>query len=122
MEQPEELKQEINIVKRALLVEDYMPCQKIMTHYLNKLDYEVDLVDDSLTAIENIQSKTYDLIIKDINLHGSISGEKVIRTIRESELNVGTPLIVWTAYANKNDEEKYLDWGGRWCFNQGLSN
>jgi CheY-like chemotaxis protein len=98
-----------------------------MTHYLNQLGYQVDLVDDSLTAIENIQSKTYDLIIKDINLHGSISGEKFIHIIRESEFNVGTPLIVWTAYTNKNDEEKYLAWGAdaalvKWCSDKLLEN
>lgn len=44
-------------------------------------------------------------------MHGSISGKKIIQVARESKLNVGTPLIVWTAYANKNNEEKYLAWG-----------
>jgi CheY-like chemotaxis protein len=111
MEHPEEQKQEINIVKLALLVEDYVPCQKIMTHNLDQLGYQVDLAADSLTAIQHIQNKTYDLIIGDINLYGCLSGKNVIQTIRESKLNIDTPLIVWTAYANRNDEEKYLAWG-----------
>jgi CheY-like chemotaxis protein len=109
MEQQEEQKKES--IKRALLVEDYEACQRFMSIYLQNLGYQVDLVDDSLTAIQKIQSKTYDLIIEDVNLHGSKSGEKVTQAIRESELNIDTPLIVWTAYANKNDEEKYLSWG-----------
>lgn len=111
MEQHEEQKQDNNIVKHALLVEDYAACQRIMSIYLQKLGYRVDLVDDSLTAIQNIQSKTYDLIIEDINLQGHRSGKKIIKSIRESELNVDTSLIVWSAYVNKNDEEKYLSWG-----------
>lgn len=72
-----------------------------MTHYLQQLGYQVDLAVDSLTAIQNIQSKTYDLSIEDINLHGCKSGKKVIQTIRESKENVGTPIIVWSAYVNK---------------------
>ena len=111
MEQHEEQKQDNNIVKHALLVEDYAACQRIMSIYLQKLGYRVDLVDDSLTAIQNIQSKTYDLIIEDINLQGHRSGKKIIKSIRESELNVDTSLIVLSAYVNKNDEEKYLSWG-----------
>lgn len=111
MEQQEEQKQEISIIKRALLVEDYVPCQRIMSIYLQILGYQVDLVDDSFTAIQKIQSKTYDLIIQDINLHGCRSGKKIIQTIRENKKNMGTPIIVWSAYVNKNNEEKYSLWG-----------
>lgn len=126
MEQQEEQKQE-SIIKRALLVEDYVPCQKIMAYYLDQLGYQVDLVDDSLTAIQNIQTETYDLIIQDINLHGAISGKEIIQEIRNSKRNAGTPLIVWTAYANKNDEVKYLAWGAdsaliKWCTDKVLEN
>lgn len=109
--EPKEKKQEIKSITRALLMEDYVPCQKFMTYFLNKLDYQVDLVIDSLNAIQNIRNKIYDLIIADINIKGCLSGKKVIQIIRESKLNVGTPLIVWSAYVNEEDEEKYLSWG-----------
>ena len=111
MEQQEEQKQEINIIKRALLVEDYEACQRVMSIFLQKLGYQVDLVDDSFTAIQKVQNKTYDLIIEDINLQGHRSGKKIIKSIRESELNLDTSIIVWSAYVNKNDEEPYLSWG-----------
>ncbi|MFZ0218860.1 MAG: response regulator [Candidatus Aquirickettsiella sp.] len=100
----------VTIIKRALLVEDYVPCQKIMSHYLQQLGYQVELAEDGITAIHAIQSKTYDLIVEDLGLSG-VSGKEVIQHIRESTLNVGTPLLIWSAYANKNDEEKYLAWG-----------
>jgi CheY-like chemotaxis protein len=111
MEQQEEQKQEINIVKLALLVEDYEPCQRFMSVYLQDLGYQVDLVDNSFDAIQNVQSEAYDLIMVDINLQGHRSGKKIIKSIRESERNVDTSSIVWSAYVNKNDEEEYLSWG-----------
>ena len=98
----------VTISKRALLVEveDYVPCQKIMIHYLQKLGYEVELAADGITAIQRVHNKVYDLIVEDLGLSGS-SGKEV----RSSTLNVGTPLLVWSAYVNSNDEEKYLAWG-----------
>ena len=112
MEHQEKQLQEtsVTISKRALLVEDYIPCQKIMTHYLKQLGYEVELADNGITAVEQIQSKVYDLIVEDLGLSG-VTGKEVIKMARESPLNVGTPLLVWSAYVNRYDEEKYLAWG-----------
>ena len=112
MEHEEKQAQEttVTISKRALLVEDYVPCQKIMMHYLKQLGYEQELAVDGITAIEHVQSKIYDLIVEDLSLSG-VSGKEVIKNVCESPLNVGTPLLIWTAYANKYDEEKYLAWG-----------
>lgn len=100
----------VTIIKRALLVEDYIPCQKIMTYYLRELGYEVDLTADGSTAIKKVNTKIYDLIIEDLGL-GNVSGKEVIQSVRNSTLNIGTPLLIWSAYVNKNDEEKYLNWG-----------
>jgi DNA-binding response OmpR family regulator len=106
----EEQKQEINTIRRALLVEDYDYCQRVMMLFLQKLDYQVDLAADGATAIKNVESESYDLIIEDIGLK-NIPGKEVIQIIRESKRNIDTPLIVWSAYVNKMDEEKYLTWG-----------
>lgn len=110
--EPKEKKQGIPTIKRALLIEDYKPCQIIMSHYLKKQHYQqVDLATGSLNAIQNIRNKSYDLIIVDINLKGCLSGKKIIQIIRESQLNVGTIIIAWSAYINQNNEKKYLIWG-----------
>lgn len=127
MEQQEEQKQEITIVKQALLVEDYEASQRFMSIYLQNLGYQVDLAIDSLTAIQTIDSKTYDLIIVDINLHGHKLGEKIIKKIRKSNLNIGTIIIAWSAYFNKNNDEKYSVWGAdvvlvKNCGFEGLKN
>ena len=100
----------VNIIKSALLAEDDVLCQKIMTHSLHQLGYQVDLATNGISAIINIQSKSYDLILADIRL-SQISGREVIRQVRESSLNAGTLLIIWSAFVHKNNEEKYLAWG-----------
>jgi CheY-like chemotaxis protein len=116
----EEQKQEINIIKRVLLMEDDLPCQRIMINYLRKLSYQVDLIDDGIKAIQFLYITPYDLIIADIRLKGA-SGWEVIECVRDSESNAGTPLIVWSAFVNNpNDEEKYLAGGAdgaltKWC-------
>lgn len=125
MEQQKEQKQKI--IKRALLVEDYEACHRFMSIDLQNLGYQVDLAIDSLTAIQTIDSKTYDLIIVDINLHGHKLGEKIIKKIRKSNLNIGTDIIAWSAYFNKNNDEKYSVWGAdvvlvKSCGFEGLKN
>lgn len=117
--QQEEQKQAINNIKRVLLMEDDLPCQKIMINYLRKLSYQVDLIDDGIKAIQFIQGTPYDLIIADIRLKRAL-GWEVTKCVRDSESNAGTPLIVWSAFVNKNNEELYLAWGAdaalvKWC-------
>ncbi|WP_342220400.1 response regulator [Rickettsiella endosymbiont of Miltochrista miniata] len=126
MERKEEQKLAINIIKRVLLMEDDFLCQKIMINYLCKLSYQVDLIDDGIKAIQFIQGTPYDLIIADIRLKGA-SGWEVIECVRDSESNAGTPLIVWSAFVNKNHEEQYLAWGAdaalvKWCSYKLLEN
>ncbi len=126
MAKQEEQKQVVNIIKRVLFIEDDKACQRFMTCYLQELGYQVELVDDGNKAIQHIDIKIYDLILSDIRLNGE-SGEKVIKCVRDCELNAGTPIIVWSAFVDKNDEEKYLAWGAdgaltKWCTCKELEN
>jgi len=95
-----------------LLIEDDKACQRIMTHFLQELDYKIDLVDEGQKAVKMVQVKQYDLILTDIRNKG-LSGNKVIFLIRSKNdsKNVGTPIIVWSSFVNKKDEEMYLNWG-----------
>ena len=118
-------KQKINL-DHAFLMEDDEACQKIMHYYLRQLKYQVDLTNDGSRAIQFIENFTYDLIIVDIRLYGT-SGKDVIQYVRDSELNPDTLLIVWSAFVNKNDEEKFLSWGAdgalvKWNLPNGLKN
>jgi DNA-binding response OmpR family regulator len=104
-------KQKIN-PQDALLMEDDKACQIIMTHFLQQLNYEVDLADEGQKAMKMAQDKQYDLILTDVRNKG-LSGEEVITLIRKKNKNknVGTTIIVWSAFINKKNDEKYLDCG-----------
>ncbi|HEY2566747.1 MAG TPA: response regulator [Candidatus Aquirickettsiella sp.] len=104
-------KQKIN-PQHALLIEDNEACQRIMTHSLQQLNYEVDLADEGEKAVKMAQDKQYDLILTDVRNKG-LSGKEVIPLIRNKNKsrNVGTPIIVWSAFVNKKNEEMYLSWG-----------
>jgi CheY-like chemotaxis protein len=98
--------------QNVLLIEDDEACQRIMTHFLQKLDYKVDLVDEGQKAVKMVQNKQYDLILTDVRNKG-LSGDKVIFFVRSKNdsKNAGTPIIVWSAFVNKKNEEMYLNWG-----------
>ncbi len=87
-------KQKIN-TERALLIEDDEACQRIMIHFLQKLNYEVDLADEGGKAVKMAEDKQYDLILTDVRNKG-LSGKEVIPLIRNKNKsrNVGTPIIV----------------------------
>lgn len=104
-------KQKIN-PQHALLIEDDEACQRIMIHFLQQLNYEVDLADEGGKAVKMAQDKQYDLILTDVRNKG-ISGKEVIPLLRNKNksMNVGTPIIVWSAFVHKKNEEMYLSWG-----------
>lgn len=104
------LNEEKNTYQRdALLVENSVVSQKIMRFYLSSLGYQVEVVNNASVAIEIIKIKSFDLMIIDIGL-SEASGIDVIRSVRQCNLNLTTPLLVWSSLVN-NDEEKYLNLG-----------
>lgn len=103
-------KQKIN-PEHALLIEDDEACQRIMIHFLKQLNYEVDLADEREKAVKMAEDKHYDLILTDVRNKG-LSGKEVIPLLRNKDKrNVGTPIIVWSAFVHKKNEEMYLSWG-----------
>lgn len=103
-------KQRINS-EHALLIEDDEACQRVMTHFLKQLNYEVDLADEGEKAVKMAEDKQYDLILTDVRNKG-LSGKEVIPLLRNKDKrNVGTPIIVWSAFVHKKNEEMYLSWG-----------
>ncbi|WP_218813360.1 response regulator [Rickettsiella endosymbiont of Dermanyssus gallinae] len=101
---------EIQVTKKALLIEDHEIIQKIVMNRLEELGYDVELAQNATRAIELLEKKSYSLIVTDIGLPDK-SGTEVIEKARLHELNQGTPLIVVTAHANESDREAYLEFG-----------
>ena len=91
----------------ALLIEDDIFCQKVQSHCLRELGYNVEIVSDAETAINHIEQYVYNLIVLDLGLPDQ-SGELVIRATREFKTNNQTPLIVATAHADGPMQQKCL--------------
>jgi two-component system, sensor histidine kinase and response regulator len=92
-----------------LLVEDNAVNQKLGMRMLEKMGHEVRLAANGKQAIEAVQSRSFDLILMDIQMP-VLSGVDATRLIRECETTRGrrTPIIAMTAHAMAGDAEKFL--------------
>jgi signal transduction histidine kinase/DNA-binding response OmpR family regulator len=114
-----DLKNGINI----LVVEDVMINQRVLNIFLQKLGFiNIDTVDDGQKCLEAMSKKKYDIILLDIRMP-IMNGETVFKYIFDyynntivnkqyKLVNNNKPYIVAvTAYAQKEDREKYLTMG-----------
>jgi len=75
---------------------------------LEREGYEVFLVDNGASALEQLREKDFDLIVLDLMLPG-LGGLEVARTIRET--NIRFPILMLTAKSSKKDREIGLQAG-----------
>lgn len=79
--------------------------KKIISNFLSRLHYQVDVVDTVENAIQLVHTKVYDLILTDLGLPDQ-SGAMVIHEVRISDLNRSTSLIVLTAHASAETQKR----------------
>lgn len=94
----------------VLLVEDHRISAKVAKNILSDLHCKVDVAMDGKTAIELIQSHSYDLIFIDIGLP-DMTGYALTRRIRTDESHKGThiPIVGLTVYSDSESQKKCLD-------------
>ena len=95
-------------VSRVLLVEDDPHLAKGLLFNLEREGYEVFLVDNGLSALDQLREKDFDLIILDLMLP-KMGGLEVARTIRET--NTRFPILMLTAKSSRKDREIGLEAG-----------
>jgi len=95
-------------VSRILLVEDDPHLAKGLLFNLEREGYEVFLVDNGLSALDQLREKDFDLIILDLMLP-KMGGLEVARTIRET--NTRFPILMLTAKSSRKDREIGLEAG-----------
>jgi two-component system alkaline phosphatase synthesis response regulator PhoP len=93
---------------RVLLVEDDPHLAKGLIFNLEREGYEVFLVDNGLSALDQLREKDFDLIILDLMLP-KMGGLEVARTIRET--NTRFPILMLTAKSSRKDREIGLEAG-----------
>jgi signal transduction histidine kinase/ActR/RegA family two-component response regulator len=94
---------------KILLAEDNIVNQKVATRYLNRLGYEVDVVNNGLEAIAALQKQTYDVILMDVHMPemDGITATKAIVT----EFPHKPWIIALTANALQGDRDICLQAG-----------
>ncbi|MFC1666767.1 response regulator transcription factor [Candidatus Omnitrophota bacterium] len=90
--------------KRILLVDDEEDLRKMLKFRLEAMDYDVLEAGDGQEGLEKARSAKPDLIILDLMLP-KIDGFKVCRMLKFDERYKTIPIIMFTARAQKQDEE-----------------
>jgi signal transduction histidine kinase/CheY-like chemotaxis protein len=83
--------------KRLLLAEDVVINQEIARAVLQKAGHTVDVVSDGAAALEAVQSKTYDLVLMDVQMPGmdGLTATRHIRALSEPARSV--PILAMSA-------------------------
>lgn len=90
---------------RILLAEDNVVNQKVATRLLERMDYDVDVVNDGRAAIDAWQTGNYDLILMDCQMP-VLDGYEATRQIRRLEDPAARiPIVALTAHAMKGADE-----------------
>jgi len=97
-----------------LLVEDNLLNQRIVSFSLKKYNYEVDIANNGIEAIERFREKRYDVILMDIMMPvmDGLEATLKIREIEKSQnIKVRTPIVALTANTMDNDRDKCISYG-----------
>lgn len=103
---------------RVLAVEDDKPTRVFLRHTLNDF-CDPSVVESKDEALEKIDSKSFDLVLLDINLSSGEAafpsteegGVKLLKAIRERPHQREVPVVAITAYAMPDDRERLLSEG-----------
>ena len=93
----------------VLLVEDNPLNQKIALKMLSRLGVDADLASNGLEALEACQSKSYDLVLMDVQMP-VMDGLQATRAIRKLDMDQPT-IVALTANATRDDEALCLEAG-----------
>ena len=93
---------------KILLVEDERKLARVIGRQLTRASYEVDIVHDGQSAINNILSEEYHIIVLDLNIPNK-SGIDVIHEIRSKSYL--TPILIISARDTVKDRVNGLEIG-----------
>jgi two-component system, OmpR family, alkaline phosphatase synthesis response regulator PhoP len=90
--------------KRILLVDDEEDLRKMLAFRLEAVDYEVLQAGDGKEGLDKARADRPDLVILDLMLP-KLDGFKVCRMLKFDEKYKHIPVIMFTARAQKSDED-----------------
>lgn len=92
---------------RVLAVDDMEMNLRLLRTWLKPSPLILDLAFSGQEALEQCKHKDFDLILMDVQMP-HMDGLEATRLIRQTELNIGTPIIAVTAHAFKEEQERLL--------------
>jgi CheY-like chemotaxis protein len=95
---------------RVLLAEDSPDTQRIIRHYLDRPDVQIDSAENGAIALEHFRLAEYDVVLMDIQMpvfDGYLSMQQMRGWERQHGLR-RVPIIAITAYAETEDAQKCL--------------
>lgn len=94
-----------------ILATDDMPLNlKLLDTWLKNSPITLDTASSGADAVELCKQNEYDLILMDIQMP-NMDGLQATKLIRQTELNMGTPIIAVTAHAFPEERERFLSSG-----------
>ena len=98
--------QEGERIPRLLLAEDDPVIRQVLGLMLKRSNYNLDIAEDGLKALEMWEKGGYDLVLMDVQMP-RLNGFEATRAIREKERERGghIPIVAMTAHARKEDED-----------------
>ena len=95
---------------KVLAVDDMEMNLRLLKTWLQPSPLELTLAYTGEDAVKLCQRNEYDLILMDVQMP-NMDGLQASQLIRQSELNLGTPIIAVTAHAFKEEQERLLSSG-----------
>jgi len=97
---------------KILLAEDNPINQKVAKRMLEKMGYQITVVDNGLDVLQALEDEKFDLILMDVQMprmDGFIATKKIREIEKKTKEHV--PVIALTAHAMKGDREKCIQAG-----------
>ncbi len=96
---------------KTIVVDDHMMVRKMVENNLNDLGIKVcETAVDGLDALEKIQKGGYDIVLADWRMP-KLSGEELLRMIREDEKNNNIAFVMVTAESEPDNILKIMQLG-----------
>ncbi len=93
---------------RILIVDDEASLREMLTLLLQRQGYQVDTADNGVAALEQIEQRSYDLIISDMKMP-QMTGIELLRQLRRQDDD--TTLIMITAFSSTEEAVEAMKLG-----------
>ena len=93
--------------RTALVVDDNALNSKLVSVFLKRLEWETEICDNGITALDMLRSRRYGLVLLDLRMP-TLSGEQVCKRIRDELELHDLPVVAYTAHGMPEERERML--------------